>query len=102
MHRRAQRLAIAAAVWGALAGGLTACASGTESPSTTTPPQVHGAYDQCLSDNGVSSPTQGPPPGPAPSDTPSGPPPGVDQSTWDRATAACASLKPSAPGPTGR
>lgn len=83
----------------------------TVAPSTTSaPPQAHGVYQQCLTQHGVPSPAAGPPPGPGP--VPQGPlpgpaadpsgdappsPPGVDQTTWDNARKACASLQPTPP-----
>jgi hypothetical protein len=108
----------------ASAGGLVlvaACSTPTPTqpstvssvaPTTTSaPPQSHGVYEQCLTDHGVPPPPagpapgpqpapQGPPPGPAASDTARAappPPPGVDQTTWNNATQACASLQPHPP-----
>jgi hypothetical protein len=81
-------------------------------PTTTSaPPQSHGVYEQCLTEHGVPAPPagpapgpepvpQGPPPGPAPEGTPGAvppPPPGVDETTWAKATQACASLQPRPP-----
>jgi hypothetical protein len=61
-------------------------------PTTTTAPVTHGAYGECLRSHGISDPPHGPL---------AGPPAGVDQSTWDKATQACASLAPAPPGPAG-
>ncbi|MBV8964633.1 MAG: hypothetical protein JO191_00505 [Mycobacteriaceae bacterium] len=86
----------------------------TTPPSTTSaPPQPHGVYEQCLTQHGVPSPAAGPAPGPSiepqgplpgpvegTSTTPP-PPPGVDQTTWDNAQKACASLQSTAPTTTG-
>jgi len=84
----------------------------TTTPTTTSaPPQAHGVYEQCLTQHGMPSPAAGPPPGPGPvpqgplpgpaaepsSGAPSPPPPGVDQTTWDNARKACASLQPAPP-----
>lgn len=69
---------------------------------------ANAAYRQCLEQNGVVFPSKGAHPsmGAQPSGSPSaapgqgrahkaGPPAGVSQDTWDKAVAACASLKPS-------
>ena len=86
----------------------------TVAPATTSaPPQAHGVYEQCLTQHGVPSPAAGPAPGPGPvpqgplpgpAEDPAGgasppPPPlsGVDQTTWDNARQACASLQPTPP-----
>jgi hypothetical protein len=124
-HRRRQLAMLATAVALTVA---PACSTSSNSPQQTMPqrttpsqtstgapapttsaspatPQVHGAYEQCLTDHGVPSPAGGPPPGPgvAPNGPAPGPaqdtpatttsPPGVDQATWDKAVSACASLR---------
>ena len=120
MPRRHLALAVFAAV--AALTAVPACSTTkAPQPSTTTsvapsttlaPPQAHGVYEQCLTQHGVPSPAAGSPPGPGPmpqgplpgpaaepsSGTPSSPPPpGVDQTTWDNARKACASLQPTPP-----
>ena len=118
MPRR--RLALAMFAAAAALTLIPACSTKAPQPSTTTtvapsttsaPPQPHGVYEQCLTQHGVPSPAAGPPPGPGPvpqgplpgpaagpaSGTKSPPPPGVDQTTWDNAQQACASLQPTPP-----
>ena len=90
----------------------TAPQQSTSTAATTTtsaPPQTHGVYEQCLTQHGVPSPAAGPAPGPGP--VPQGPlpgpaegtpattppPAGVDQTIWDNAMKACASLQPTTP-----
>jgi hypothetical protein len=59
-----------------------------------------------MTDNGMPAPQPGGPPpgGPSPDGPPPGQPggpppaPGVDQATWEKAFAACASLAPPPPG----
>jgi len=104
---------------GAAAVTFTACSTNapekpgpTTATTTSAPPQAHGVYEQCLTQHGVPSPAAGPAPGPEPvpqgplpgpvesaSTTPP-PPPGVDQTTWDNAMKACASLQPTTPTPS--
>lgn len=110
MPRRHVPLAMLAA-----AAALTfvpACSTARKPEQPTTPasttsaaPQAHGVYEQCLTQHGVPSPGAGPPPGPslepqgplpgpAAGTTTPPPPPGVDQTTWENAQKACASLQP--------
>ncbi len=117
---RAALLAVAAT---ALVGGTAACSSGGDSgtTSTTTTPSTAApattsaapakpdfdAFSKCMTDNGMPAPQPGGPPPGAPRDQPAGPPPGgpgaqppapgVDQATWEKAFAACASLAPPPP-----
>ncbi|MET9325192.1 hypothetical protein [Tsukamurella sp. NPDC003166] len=104
---------------------VAACGAQSSTPSPTAAaasssaaPSKHAgvrnaAYRQCLEQNGVVFPAKGAKPsgtvapseGAQPSGTPSanprggarrmGPPAGVSQDTWDKAVAACASVKPS-------
>ena len=73
-------------------GFLAACGSTDEpaAPSNTAPSSApaasgHGAYAECLAENGVPTPPAGP-----------AAPPGVDPQTWAQAQQACADK---APGP---
>jgi len=73
------------------AGLLAGCSSTADEPAgdteTTTPtPTTHGSLAACLTEHGVPAA-----PGPG-----GGPPPGVDETAWRDAMAACSSL---APGP---
>jgi hypothetical protein len=111
----------------ASAGALAACA-GSSTTSTPTPVSGQGgggfqAYATCLSQHGVTLPSRGTgtrtsrapgarssrQPGARPSGRPGGgfgfgsgdqPPAGVDAETWQKAQAACASVRPSG-GPRG-
>lgn len=74
---------------------IVSCSS-KESPappaSDGNPSPAHGSLADCLKANGVTE-TGGAP-------AVLGPPAGVDQATWDKAMAACATLAPGpAPGP---
>ncbi|HEX9177779.1 hypothetical protein [Mycobacterium sp.] len=117
MHRRLVPLAVLAAVVFAVVPACSTKKAPEESPTpstTSAPPQSHGVYESCLTQHGVPSPPAGPPPGPEPvpagplpgpvegttSANPAPPPPGVDQSTWDNALKACASLQPTTPTST--
>ncbi len=74
---------------------LAACSSKQTPPQPDTGehvPASHGSLAECLKANGV--PDAG---GQA---VLLGPPAGVDQSTWDKAMKACATLAPG-PGPAG-
>lgn len=82
------------------------------SASSSAAPTQHGAFGECLRQHGVTiapvataGPSSGQPPGPAPgpaSTSSTAPaPPGVDQSTWDNAMQACASLTSAPPQPNG-
>ncbi len=115
MLRRHIPLAVLAAV--AALSVVPGCSTSKapQQPSTTAttsaPPQQHAVYEQCLIQHGVPSPPAGPAPGPqqvpagplpGPVEGTSGattppPPPGVDQTTWDNAQKACASLQPTPP-----
>ena len=79
-----------------VAGFLAGCGSTEQpapsdtAPSTTVPSSApaasgHGAYAECLAENGVGTPPAGP-----------AAPPGVDPQTWAQAQQACADK---APGP---
>ena len=85
---------------GAALVGAVGCGSSTPAPapasSSSTPATAeHGAFAHCLGEHGVVEPA-GAPAGPQPG--PAAAPAGVDQSTWEQAMQACASL---APGPAG-
>ena len=100
---------------------LPACSSTSTSPAPSTTPSTpsssaaptqHGAFGECLRQHGVTiapvatagpSPQQplGPAPGPASTSGAAPAPPGVDQSTWDTAMQACASLTSAPPQPNG-
>ncbi|TDY06357.1 hypothetical protein [Mycolicibacterium litorale] len=72
----------------AAAGMLAACAAedSPSEPDTSSSPNGHGSYADCLNAHGV-------PATPGPN---TGPPAGVDRAAWDQALKECASL---APGP---
>lgn len=106
MNVSSMRIAVVGAVGAALLTGVVGCA--TEAAAAPD----HSAFEQCLTDHGVPAPPEGgphgpggpggehpdgPPPGaPAEGQTPPAPP-GVEQSTWDSAMQACASLRPEPP-----
>jgi hypothetical protein len=107
-HIRPALLALAAALTVVPACSTTKAPQQTAPSATSAPAQSHGVYEHCLTQHGVPSPAAGPPPGaslepqgplPGPVDPTTGtrPPPGVDQTTWDNAQRACASLQPSPP-----
>jgi len=116
MLRRLVPLAVLATAVFAVGLGCSTGKGPQESPTTSTtsaPPQSHGVYESCLTQHGVPSPPAGPPPGPEPvpagplpgpvkgtTSTTAPPPPGVDQTTWDNALKACASLQPTTPTST--
>ena len=83
-----RRMSLAAMLAAAMiVAGCSSNEAPSEESSTSSPaPTGHGAYANCLHENGVSAP-----PGPV-----VGPPPGTDEATWKKAEKACASL---APGP---
>jgi hypothetical protein len=102
-------LAMAVGLLAACGGGGGAGTANAAPSGGRGGPQAFRAYADCLSQHGVTIPL--PSRGARPSDRPSGvrpsgrgfgggffgsePPPGVDQSTWDAAQKACASLRPS-------
>ena len=109
MPRRHVPLAVLAA-----AAALTvvpACSTTKAPQQSPTPAPQHGVYEECLIQHGVPTPPAGPPPGPqqvpagplpgpvegTPGATTPPPPPGMDQTTWDNAQKACASLQPTSP-----
>src|SRR4249920_2087929 len=116
MHRSLVPLAVLAAAAALVVPACSTKKAPEESPtpSISAPPQSHGVYESCLTQHGVPSPPAGPPPGPEPvpagplpgpvegttSATPPPPPPGVDQTTWNNALKACASLQPTTPTST--
>lgn len=78
------------------------------SASSSAAPTQHGAFGECLRQHGVTiapvataGPSLGPAPGPASTASTAPAPLGVDQSTWDNAMQACASLTSAPPQPNG-